>query len=107
MARLAREAGIAKSTIFLWIKQGPGNITIEAVFRVADALGSDRGEALRAAANLAIERDVEVELILAADRTDAVKQLMIERLMRRREEDRQRRLEDIRFALGDEEQQAG
>lgn len=100
VARLAREAGIAKSTIFLWMKQGAGNITIEGVFRIADALGADRAEALRAAANIpALERDEAVELILASDRPDSVKQQMIERLMRRREEDLRRQMEDLEFLL--------
>lgn len=108
VARLAREAGIAKSTIFLWMKSGAGNITIEAAFRVADALGTDRGEALRAASGLAtLERDEALELILASDRSDSVKAQMIERVMRRRAEDRSRQMEDLEFMLRDGEQAAG
>lgn len=104
VARLAREAGIAKSTIFLWMKQGAGNITIEGVFRVADALGADRAEALRAAANIpALDRDEAVERILASDRSDAEKQQMIERVMRRREEDMRRQMEDLEYLLGSED----
>lgn len=107
VSRLAKESGIARSTLYVWMTEGAGAITIESVFRIADALRGDRGEALRAAANLEVERDPEVDLILSSDRSDRIKQLMIERLMLRREEERQRRIEDLRFALGEAEDRAG
>ncbi len=87
---------------------GAEAITIESVYLVADALGDDRANALKAAGNLPPERDEEVDLILNSDRSERTKALMIERLMRRREEERQRRLDDLRFVIeGDAEQQAG
>jgi transposase-like protein len=100
VARLAREADLSRSTIFRWIAEGAEGITIQSVYLVADAFGDDRGEALRAAGNLPPERDAEVELILSSDRTELEKVAMIDRLMRRREEDRQRRIDDLRFVLG-------
>jgi transcriptional regulator with XRE-family HTH domain len=106
-SQLARLSGLHRATISEWLNRGAGAITIQSVYLVADALGEDRADALRAAGNLPIERDVEVDLILASDRSDARKAAMIERLMLRREEERQRRLDDIRFALdanGDSEQ---
>ncbi len=105
---LARAAGLHRTTVSEWLNQGVGAITIQSVYLVADALGDDRANALKAAGNLPPERDEEIDLILSSDRTERVKALMIERLMRRREEERQRRLDDLRFVIeGDDEQQAG
>jgi hypothetical protein len=104
VVRLARESRIARSSIFKWIAEGAGAITIESVYRIADALGDDRTNALKAAGNLPPERDDEVDLILASDRSDRAKALMIDRLMKRREEEKVRRLEDLRFLIdGDAE----
>jgi transposase-like protein len=102
VARLARDADLSRSTIFRWIAEGAEGITIQSVYLVADALGDDRAEALRAAGNLPPERDAEVELILSSNRTELEKVAMIDRLMRRREEERQRRLDDLRWMLGQE-----
>lgn len=108
VARLARESGLHRSSIFNWIKHGAQAITIQAVYMIADALGEDRETALRAAGNIPPGRDPEVDLILAANRTDEQKAEMINRLIRRREEEERRRLEDLRFMLGvDEDQAAG
>lgn len=103
VARLARDSRIARSTIFRWLSEGAEAITIDSVYRVADALGDDRANALRAAGNLAPDRDPEVDLILSSDRTDAVKAQMIDRLMQRREEERQRRVADLRWMLEQDE----
>lgn len=105
VARLARDANIARSTIFRWMKEGAdgsSGLTIQSVYAVADALGDDRANALTAAGNLPPERDAEVELILSSDRSEREKAAMIDRLMRRREEEQRRRLEDLRFALNEE-----
>lgn len=104
VARLARDSDIAKSTIFRWMKEGAdgsSGLTIQSVYRIADALEDDRANALKAAGNLPPERDAEVDLILSSDRSEQQKTLMIERLQRRREEEQRRRLEDLRFALND------
>ncbi len=98
-SQLARRSGLHRATISEWLNRGAGAITIQSVYLVADAMGENRADALRAAGNLPVERDLEVDLILASNRTDSRKAQMIERLMRRREEERQRRLDDIRFAL--------
>lgn len=48
-AKLARESGIHRSTIFRW-KGGDGrSVTVDSVRRIANALGDDLDEALRAA----------------------------------------------------------
>ena len=99
VAKLAREANLSRSTVFRWLAEGAEGITIQSVYLVADALGDERANALKAAGNLPPERDAEVDLILASNRTDAQKAALIERLMLRREEERQRRLKDLEFVL--------
>jgi transcriptional regulator with XRE-family HTH domain len=101
VARLARESGLHRSAIFGWIKDGADGITIRSVYLIADALGEDRAAALKAAGGVPPERDVEIDLILNSNRSEREKAQMIERLMRIREADRQRRLDDLRFALGE------
>jgi len=102
VARLARDAGIARSTIFRWIAEGAGRITIESVYMVADALGDSRANALRAAAGLGVlDRDEEIDLIMASEVSEALKARMIERLMQRRREERERRMADLRWMLED------
>ena len=53
VARLARESGIHRATIFEWIRGDGESVTIGSVRAVAAASGDDLQNALRAAANLA------------------------------------------------------
>jgi len=55
VARLARESGINRATIFGWMK-GDG-VTVGSVKIVAQALGDDEGHALAAAGGAAVGRD--------------------------------------------------
>lgn len=98
-SELARRSGLHRATISEWLNKGVGAITIQSVYLIADALEDDRTIALRAAGNLPPERDAEVDLILASDRTEREKAAMIDRLMLRREEERQRRIDDLRWML--------
>lgn len=102
VARLSKESHIARSSIYKWITDGASAITIDSVYRVADALGDDRANALRAAGNLPTDHDPEVDLILSSNLSEREKAAMIDRLMQRREEERQRRIDDLRFRLGEE-----
>jgi transposase-like protein len=52
VARLARESGIHRATIFRWIG-GQGGATVTSVSQIADALGDEPANALRAAGNMA------------------------------------------------------
>lgn len=99
VSELARRSTLHRATISEWLNKGAGAITIQSVYLIADALGDDRATALKAAGNLPPERDLEVDLILASNRTDAQKAALIDRLMRRREEERARRLADLEFVL--------
>jgi transcriptional regulator with XRE-family HTH domain len=106
VAELAKRAQLDRSTVSTWANRGEAGkrITVDSVLRVAAALGDDPATALSAAAgltNAAPERDPEVEMILASDWTEERKTEVIERLMRRREEQRQERLANLRFLLGD------
>lgn len=86
---------------------GAEGITIESVFRVADALDVSRAEALRAASNLSLDSDPEVDLILASDRSEVVKNQMIDRLMTRRAEESARRMADLEWMLSHGDEAAG
>jgi transcriptional regulator with XRE-family HTH domain len=92
VARLARESGLHRATIFGWIKEGSSSVTISSVHAIADALGDARTNTLAAAGNV---RDEAVERINAQPWSDAKKALAIERLQRIREEERARELADI------------
>lgn len=52
VARLAREAGIHRATIFGWIKDDTPSLTVASVRAIAQALGDDIDNALRAAGNV-------------------------------------------------------
>lgn len=102
VAKLARESGIHRGTIFKWIG-GELGVTVDSVLRVASALGDDANTALRAAANIGVGAgdlvDEEVAVIMRAPVDDELKQRMLQRLRERRERDRQRRLEDFQEML--------
>lgn len=104
VARLSRESGIHRGTIFKWIS-GDTGVTIDSVRRIAAALGDDTETALRAAGNAGRAArkavDEEVALIMRAPVDDDLKQMMLRRLEERRERDRQRRIEDFQGLLDD------
>lgn len=71
VARLAREAGLDRGTIFRWMRAEAGGdrVTVDSVCRIADAAGDERVVALRAAAGLPRhsgdeDDDLEITLIL-------------------------------------------
>lgn len=49
VARLARESGIARQTIFAWMKEGSESLTVASVRAVAKALNADMATAMLAA----------------------------------------------------------
>ncbi|WP_320069640.1 helix-turn-helix transcriptional regulator [Micromonospora sp. RTGN7] len=62
VAKLARESKIHRATIFKWIS-GKGGANMASVQAIAEALGDDTGNALRAASNSgAIEEDFDEDL---------------------------------------------
>lgn len=98
VARLARESGIHRGTIFKWIK-GDRGITVANVVAVAQALGDDPVNALKAAAAVGDEppRDETIELVRTDPRlTPDQKIQAINLIVERRERQRAAELEEIR-----------
>lgn len=102
VARLAREAGIHRSTIFRWMEGGEAKaVTVRSVKLIARAAGQDVDAALRAAgAVLDPEEpddafDLQIEMIESADLPASQKRAMIRELERLRE----RQLADQKFLI--------
>ena len=60
VARLARESGIHRATIFKWMS-GRGGATVASVRAIAEALGDDPANALRAAGSMGGEAPDELD----------------------------------------------
>lgn len=107
VARLSRESHIAKGTIFKWIRR-QGGVTVASVRAIADALGDDPTNALRAAGRAPVEQiDEELELV----RTDPklspeMKIRIIDLIMDRRARERDQSLADTRRMIEIWKQQA-
>jgi transcriptional regulator with XRE-family HTH domain len=105
VARLARESGIHRATIFDWMRGSGESVTIASVRAVAEALGDDLENALRAVASLETSPapwDEEMELIMSAPVGDDMKRRMITQLLELREQDRQQRLQVLRWMVAHE-----
>lgn len=103
VARLARDSGIHRSTIFRWIRGDVQNLTLDSIRLVAEAGEVDFLEALRVAATLVapdaaqrLERDEGEQIILNSNATVAQKKMMLDRYHRKLEEIRHAALEDLR-----------
>lgn len=110
VARLARESGIHRATIFDWMKGGGESVTIASVKAIARALGDDLENALRAVASISTPSapaDEEMDLILSAPVSDDVKRRMIARLLDMREQDRQQRLNVMRWMISESAAETG
>lgn len=98
VARLARESGIHRGTIFKWIG-GETGVTVDSVRRIAIALGDDPATALRAAGSVSKpdteDRDEAMELISRAPVDDDLKAQMRRTLLERRERERQAQIADL------------
>lgn len=99
VARLAREAGMDRGTIFRWISSGGERITIDSVRRIAAAIGDDLDDALRAASGLPPkdetyeddEIEFDIRMIRESDLPERHKEDMIKHarsLQRRQQADR-------------------
>jgi transcriptional regulator with XRE-family HTH domain len=105
VARLARESGIHRATIFDWMKGSGESVTIASVRAVAEALGDDLENALRAVASLDAApkpRDEEMELIMSAPVDDDMKRRMITRLLDLQEQDRRQRMQVVQWMVASE-----
>jgi transcriptional regulator with XRE-family HTH domain len=105
VARLARDSGIHRATIFDWMKGTGESVTIASVRAVAEALGDDLEHALRAVASLDTAprpRDEEMELITSAPVDDEMKRRMISQLLDLREQDKRQRMQVMRWMVSRE-----
>jgi transcriptional regulator with XRE-family HTH domain len=105
VARIARESGLDKSTIFRW-KSGATGATVDSVKKIARAVGDDPEVVLRAAAITEIEEpraddpDAEaIALIRSAQIPDSLKLELIADLRRESRQDAARRRNSIERAL--------
>lgn len=104
VARLARESGIHRATIFEWMKGSSDSVTIGSVRAIAAALDDDLENALRAVASLepsTSEHDEEMEIILAAPISRTAQRRLIAQLYELREHDRRRRLQVIEWMVAE------
>lgn len=108
VARLAREAGLSRQTIFDWKRGGSGeSVTISSVLAIARAAGDDPLTTFRAAANLfAVESDPEIAAVVTSGVGERAQAEIIESIVERRHRDEERRMFDtermIRLAGGQE-----
>jgi transcriptional regulator with XRE-family HTH domain len=90
VARLARESGVARQTIFAYISGKKTGVTVATVRAIGQAL-DDEPAALRAAGQLGpeVESDEELELVRTDDRLKpATKLAIIDLILERRERER-------------------
>ncbi len=88
VARLARESGIHRATIFGWIAEDrPRSIKLDSAYAIADALGEDRGKVLRVIGEVTAEHtsDPELDLIRASKLSAMQKNALIRHVLARRE----------------------
>lgn len=90
VARLARESSIHRGTIFKWIS-GKGGVNVSSVTAIAEALGDDAANALRAAGRVDTGEavDEEIELVRSDPNLDPeTKVRIVTLIVERREADR-------------------
>lgn len=90
VARLARESNIHRGTIFKWIS-GKGGVNVSSVTAIAEALGDDPANALRAAGRVDAGEaaDQEIELVRSdPDLEPEMKILIVNLIVERRARDR-------------------
>jgi hypothetical protein len=103
----AARVGINPRTVTYWLDQQT-DVKESSVRAVAEAFGINAMQLLirvgvysieQMVANPVAEADDELSMVLAADVDDVTKQMMIERLYELREQDKQRRLEHLRWTI--------
>lgn len=87
VARLARESGMHRSTIFRWMNGEVRSVTVETVKTIARAAGVDEAVALRAAGNLVEtplpdEDEESIRLIMESDASKYVKEELVREIRR-------------------------
>lgn len=98
---MSRLTGIHRSTIFGWISEGGGKLTIASVLAVARGLETDPRTALLAAGNVLSDKqrsdaDPEIAEILVSGLPDDVQQALIEEVLDERKRDQENRMRNVR-----------
>ena len=110
VARLARESGVHRATIFKWLGT-KGGVTMTSVRALAAAVGDDPENAMRAAAGkLAASQSMEddqIAEILTSGLPINVQQELIEMVIDRRKQDEARQMDDLRRVIGIARREAG
>jgi transcriptional regulator with XRE-family HTH domain len=110
VARLARQSGIHRGTIFKWIK-GVSGVNVASVRAIADALGEDPNEVLRAAAGSVVDDDhpdPEEEYVRTHPKlSDDMKVRIIRLIRERRAVERQAGMDQTRRLVELMEREAG
>jgi transcriptional regulator with XRE-family HTH domain len=99
VARLARDASIHRGTIFDYISGKKKGVTVATVTAIADALGDDPANALKAAAGVASRDPVDEVIQLVSDDDDLpaqTKMQIIKLILDRRDQQRAGELEEAR-----------
>jgi transcriptional regulator with XRE-family HTH domain len=65
VAKLARQAGFARQTIFEWIRDGGESVTVASARRISDATGDDLDTVLLAAGNIPLRKHRGIAAALA------------------------------------------
>jgi hypothetical protein len=109
VVRIARGAGMNPATLFEYIRLDDGRgVKASTIAKVARGAEDDPVNAFRAAAGLTSEdpEDEEIAMVLTSTLDDDGKSEIIEDILRRRDRDRQHRMQDtvqmIRLAEGAE-----
>ncbi len=88
VARLARESGIHRATIFGWIAEGsPPSVKLDSVKAIAKALGDDLGSVLRVVGEVTTDTpaDPELDMIRQSKISKAQKKALIKHVLESRE----------------------
>lgn len=102
VARLARQAGLNRSTIFGWIKDGGQSLTVASVLAVAEGGEDSPVDALLAAGNVlsarrqATDTDVELAIIASSGLPRDMQENLLARTLERRRREEETRLADLR-----------
>lgn len=105
VARLARESGLNRSSIFRWLR-GDGGLTLHSVRRIAQALDVDPAAAMLAAGSMlgppSVEDDPEMRTIMESRLAPSKKEAIVARVRARRVRDMEDTLAMIELAAGGE-----
>ncbi len=97
VAKLARESGLNRSTLFRYMSEGSASVTMASVRAIAEAVGDPLNVVLRAAGNVEEAADEEIRMVIAdPSLSPAAKKKLIDIIWDRREGERAQGMEQTR-----------